>query len=78
MSNFITRYFTEARTKWAKDVAERVAWTAAEVVLSYVVVSSIGLPEWAVMPATAGLAWLKGVVAKHVGDPTSAAITPVE
>jgi len=72
--NFVASYFTPVRRKWAKDVSERVAWTAAEVVLSYVVVSSIGLPQWAVMPATAGVAWLKGVVARHVGDPTSAAI----
>jgi len=74
MFDSIAKYLTPARRKWARDVAERVAWTGAEVVLSYVVVSSIGLPQWAVMPATAGVAWLKGVVAQHVGDPTSAAI----
>jgi len=74
MFSFIASYFTPARRKWAKDVAERVAWTAAEVVLSYVVVANVGLPQWAVMPATAGLAWAKGLVARHLGDPTSAAI----
>ena len=74
MFNFIRAYFTPARTKWAKDVAERVAWTAAQVALSAVVVTSIGLPEWALVPVAAGLAWVKGVVARHVGDPTSAAI----
>lgn len=74
MFDTIARYFTPARRKWARDVAERVSWTAAQVALSAVVVTSWDLPQWALIPIAAGLAYAKGVVAEHVGDPTSAAI----
>jgi len=74
MFSFISRYFTPARRKWARDVAERMAWTAAQVALSAVVVTSWDLPQWSLVPIAAGLSWAKGVVAKHIGDPTSAAI----
>ena len=67
-------WFTPARTSWARDVAERVGWTAAQCALAGLTVEFLGLPGWALVPAAAGLAYVKGLVAKHVGDPQSAAL----
>ena len=70
----IAAYFTPSRRTWLKDVSERTAWTAAQVALSAVVITAWDLPTWVLVPVGAGLAWLKGVVARHVGDPDTAAI----
>jgi len=58
------------------DLAERVVWTAAQVALAGVTVDVFDLPSWAVLPAAAALAAVKGLVARHVGDPDSAAMLP--
>lgn len=57
-----------------RDAAERVFWTGVEAVLGAIVVVQFGLPEWAIVPATMALAALKVFVARHVGDPKSAAL----
>ncbi len=61
------------RSYWA-DLAERIGWTAAEVVVAAISVDQLGLPAWAVMPTTIALAALKGLVARHVGTKGTAAI----
>jgi hypothetical protein len=58
--------------RWLKDAAERVIWTGAQVVVASVSVEALGLPEWAIVPATIGLAALKSLVARKVGDDDSA------
>ena len=60
---------------WA-DLGERVAWTAAEVIVASISVDQLGLPGWAVMPATVALAGAKGLVAKHFGRKGTAALAP--
>lgn len=59
---------------WGKDAAERVFWTAAEAGLAAVPVATLDLDPIYMVPITAGLAWLKAIVAKHVGDSDSAAV----
>ena len=58
------------------DPAERVGWTAAQVVLAGVTVDVLDLPSWAAMPTAAALAALKGPVARRVGSSDSAATLP--
>lgn len=58
---------------WSEDAIERVFWTAVQVGLAAVAVDQIGLPEWAIVPVGAVLALVKAWVAKHVGDPNTAA-----
>lgn len=56
------------------DLAERVAWTAAQAFLSVFTVTDLSTAQaGGVAAAAAVLALLKGVVAKHVGDPDTAA-----
>lgn len=60
-----------------KDWLERVLWTAAQAVLGVVAVEVADLNlAWAPVVAVA-VAALKGVVARKVGDPESAATLPV-
>jgi hypothetical protein len=59
---------------FARRLAERVAWTAAEAAVAYAAIEVTQLPEVYVVPASALLAWVKGMIAKHVGDPESPAI----
>lgn len=69
---------TRQTKSWVSDAVERVFWTAAEAVVAAAVVAvtpHVG-PEW--LPVfTAAAAAVKVVIAKHVGSPSSAAITPV-
>lgn len=62
--------------QWTKDVLERTAWTAAEAGLAYGIteVSSVKA-SWAI-PIAAALAYVKGLVAKHIGNPDSASTVP--
>lgn len=61
-------------TDYIRDLVERVGWTAAEAGLAVVITESA---DWhgTWMPfIAAGLAVLKGAVAKHIGNRNSAAI----
>lgn len=60
------------------DLAERVGWTAAQVVLGGITVEVFDLPSWAVAPVAVAIAAAKGLVARHVGDPDSASTLPSE
>lgn len=73
MSEQIVPGTRRSRRFWL-DLAERVGWTAAQVVLAGVTVEAFDLPTWAIAPATVGLSMLKGLVARHVGDPESASL----
>lgn len=57
-----------------KDWLERVGWTLAQVVLGVLIVETADLPYWWVVPLTSVLSMLKGLVARKVGDPDSAAL----
>jgi len=61
--------------RWLKDVSERVFWTAAEagIALATTEVANLG-SSWAI-PIAAGLALVKGYVAKHVGNRETASLT---
>lgn len=63
---------TRFTSKWVRDVAERVAWTAAQGALGVVTVEAFDLPVAWVPVVAALLAYAKGVVARRVGDPNSA------
>lgn len=53
------------------DVAERVMWTAIEAVIAVLAVHTADLDPMWVAPATAGLALIKGLIAKHIGEPSA-------
>lgn len=62
--------------KFLVDLLERVGWTAAEAGLAVVTTDSLNVPiAWAPLVA-AGLALLKGFVAKHIGNGDSASTAP--
>lgn len=63
-------------TKFAKDLLERVLWTAAEAGLAVAVAAATDIKAaWAV-PIAAGLSYVKGLVAKHIGNKDSASTAP--
>lgn len=57
-----------------KDWLERVGWTLAQVILGVLIVETADLPYWWVVPLTSVLSMLKGLAARKVGSPDSAAI----
>lgn len=60
--------------KFLKDLVERVAWTAAQAFLSVFTITNLSSVKSAgVAAAAAALAALKGIAAKRIGDPNSAA-----
>lgn len=61
-------------SKFAKDLAERVLWTAVQAGLAVLAVEVTNLDYAWVPAATVALAVAKGLVAKKVGDPDSAAL----
>lgn len=62
--------------KFWRDWTERVFWTAVQVVLA-VVIGEVGNLDGAYVPfIAAGLAALKGLVAKKIGDGQSASTDP--
>ncbi len=61
------------RRYWT-DLAERVGWTAAQVVLAGVTVEMLDLPPWAVPVVATVLAMAKGLVARKVGEPETASL----
>lgn len=58
-----------------KDLLERVGWTAAQGALATITVASLDIPPAWVPVIAAGLAAVKGFVAKHVGNKDSASLT---
>lgn len=62
--------------KLVQDIAERSAWTLAQVLVAYGIANQASLPTEYVIYITPLLAVLKGVVAKHFGDPNSASLDP--
>lgn len=62
--------------KFRLDLIERVIWTAIQAGLALVTVEAFDLPQVYIPILGAALATLKGVVARKVGDPTSAATLP--
>ena len=55
---------------------ERVAWTAIQAGAAVAAVELTNVaPVWAV-PIAAGLAWVKGLAARHVGDPEDPSTIP--
>ncbi len=61
---------------FARDLAERVFWTAVQAGLGLVTVEALHIPTVYVVPVAAALSWLKGQVAKHIGNRNSAALIP--
>lgn len=62
--------------KFIKDTTERVVWTAIQAGVGVVAASAADWPkEWAFVIA-AGIALVKGLVARHIGDPDSASTVP--
>lgn len=53
---------------------ERGGWTLAQVALAAVVVTATPVPVEYIPLVAAGVAFLKGLVARHIGDPDSAAL----
>lgn len=67
-----------ANKKWLKDAAERILWTAAQVITGAIIIEVSNVDAtWAIL-IIPGLTVLKTALAKKVGDPTSAAIVPSE
>lgn len=62
--------------KFRWDLLERAGWTGAQAAVAVVSVEELGLPEWAVIPVAIGLAAVKGLIAKHVGNRESASTVP--
>lgn len=60
-------------TPFWKDWLERVLWTSAQVVVGVLITATANLDGYYVPIIAAGLAALKGLLAKKVGDPNSAA-----
>lgn len=62
--------------KFAKDLLERVGWTAAQAGVGVITVEALNVPvEWAAVVA-AVLAVVKGFIAKKVGNSDSASTVP--
>jgi len=65
-------------TRFWKDLAERVLWTAAQAVSGILVVELADLPyAWAPFAIT-GFAMLKNLAAKRVGNPDSASTVSLD
>lgn len=62
--------------KYLIDLGERVFWTAAEVAVAVVSVEVGNIDPAYSVPIAAGVAVLKGYVAKHVGSDSTAALLP--
>lgn len=61
-------------SKYLKDLIERVVWTAAQAGVGVLIVANTNTPTAYAAVFAAGLALVKGFVAKKVGNPDSAAI----
>ena len=72
-SGDIPRY---KQPKFWRDWAERVFWTAVQGGLAIWSVDGFDLPLWAVPIVAAGLAAVKGFVAKQISNKDSASTAP--
>jgi hypothetical protein len=63
-------------TRFVKDLVERVGWTALQAGVAVITVDSLGLPVAWAAPAAAVLAFIKALVARHVGRSDSASTFP--
>lgn len=61
-------------TKWQKDAAERILWTALAAGISTAGVYVTELPSQWIAVGTVIITVLKTIVATRVGDPNSAAL----
>lgn len=61
-------------SKYVKDALERILWTAVAAILSAGGVYIADLPQVYIPIATVALTTVKVLVAKKVGDPSSAAL----
>lgn len=62
--------------KFLKDLGERMFWTAAQGALSVIAVDQFDWAKGWAVPIMFGLAALKGIIAKHVGNGDSASTVP--
>jgi hypothetical protein len=59
------------------DTLERVTWTAIQfAAAAWIDVAATGEVTWRAVAYAAGLALCKAIVARHIGDPDSAATLP--
>jgi len=72
-SNFPSR---EAAYSFARDLAERVLWTAAQAGLGVLTVQANDWPLWIAVPIAAGLSTAKGFVAKQLARKGTASTAP--
>lgn len=63
-------------SKFVVDWFERILWTGAQAALAAVSFSEFDLPLWSLPIIAAGLAAVKGFVAKMVGNSDSASTVP--
>lgn len=61
---------------WLKDAAERIFWTAAQVIVGAVIIELSNIDATWALIIIPTLTALKTIVAKKAGDPTSAALAP--
>jgi hypothetical protein len=65
---------TKAWVKRQADVLERGLWTALQVVTAEAVVQFFDLDQTWLVPIAAGLAFLKGVIARRFGNGSAATL----
>lgn len=70
MTTAKTRKLTD-KQYWS-DLSERVFWTCVQGAVAAISVDTFELPVWLVIPIATGLAALKGLVAKKLGEANSA------
>ncbi len=68
--------FVDAGATGVLGSVERIGWTVAQAAASAVPVALWGVPAEYVPLIAAGLAFLKGAIAKRLGDPGTAATLP--
>lgn len=62
--------------RYAWDLFERTAATAAQTGIAYVIVESADWPAWLAVPIAAGAAVVKGWLARVSGNKDSASLAP--
>lgn len=61
---------------FTRDITERVLVTAAQAGIAELTIDAANLPQWAAVPILAGLAVVKGWLARLVGNKDSASLAP--
>lgn len=62
--------------KFTKDLIERVGWTAAQAGVGVLIVANTDTPTAYAAVIAAGLALVKGFIAKKIGNADSASTVP--